>query len=80
MNLAREPTAFARRYRNSEINLSVVLAARSDVDGFGGRDARKSPYAGPSWSFKSGSVSTRSDAGKLADYIPSMVSHCVMLE
>jgi hypothetical protein len=48
MNFAKDPTAFARRYRNSEINLSVVFAARVDVDGFGGSDERKSPYAGPS--------------------------------
>ena len=33
--------------------MSVVREARSDVDGFGGREARKSPYAGPSWSFRS---------------------------
>lgn len=43
MNLARDPTAFARRYRNSDINLSVVFAASVEVEGFGGRDARKSP-------------------------------------
>jgi len=43
MNFASDPTALARTYRNSEINLSVVLAARVDVEGFGGREARKSP-------------------------------------
>lgn len=48
MNFAKDPTAFALKYRNSAINLSVALAAREEVDGFGGREARKSPYAGPS--------------------------------
>ncbi len=43
MNFAKEPAAFARRYRNSAINLSVVLAAREDVEGLGGSVARKSP-------------------------------------
>jgi hypothetical protein len=43
MKVAREPVALARTYRNSEMSLSVVFAARADVDGFGGRDARKSP-------------------------------------
>ena len=31
----------------------MVLAARDEVEGFGGRAARKSPYAGPSWSLTS---------------------------
>ncbi len=53
MNLAKEPTALARTYRNSETSLSVVFAARLDVDGFGGSAARKSPYAGPSCSLRS---------------------------
>ena len=33
--------------------MSVVLAARAEVEGLGGREARKSPYAGPSWSLRS---------------------------
>ena len=31
----------------------MVLSARAEVEGFGGRAARKSPYAGPSWSLTS---------------------------
>lgn len=31
----------------------MVLLAREEVDGFGGRDARKSPYAGDSCSLTS---------------------------
>ena len=46
MNFANDPTAWPWRYRNSATSLSVVLFARDDVDGFGGREARKSPYAG----------------------------------
>lgn len=33
--------------------MSVVLLASADVDGFGGREARKSPYAGESCSLTS---------------------------
>ena len=43
MNFAIEPVAWAWRYRNSATSLSVVLLARDEVEGFGGRDARKSP-------------------------------------
>ena len=43
MNLAREPVAWAWRYRNSATSLSVVLLAREEVEGLGGREARKSP-------------------------------------
>jgi hypothetical protein len=57
MNFARDPTAFDRTYRNSEMSLSVVFAARVEVEGFGGREARKSPYAGPSWSLRSNILS-----------------------
>lgn len=53
MNLAVDPVAWACRYRNSATSFSVVFAAREEVEGFGGRAARKSPYAGPSWSFTS---------------------------
>lgn len=37
--------------------MSSNLSARALVEGFGGRSARKSPYAGPSWSFTSSSWS-----------------------
>ena len=53
MNFASDPTALARRYRNSEMSFSVVFAASVDVEGFGGSDARKSPYAGPSCNLRS---------------------------
>lgn len=53
MNFDKVPVAFAWRYRNSATSLSVALLARADVEGFGGRLARKSPYAGPSCSLTS---------------------------
>jgi len=43
MNFANDPTAFARKYLNSEMSLSVVFEASADVEGFGGSEARKSP-------------------------------------
>ena len=42
-NLAVDPVDCAITYRNSETNLSVILAARAEVEGFGGSEARKSP-------------------------------------
>jgi len=43
MNLESEPVALAWRYRNSATSLSVVFAARADVEGLGGSEERKSP-------------------------------------
>ena len=43
MNFASDPVACTCRYRNSATSLSVVLFAREDVEGFGGKEARKSP-------------------------------------
>lgn len=43
MNFASDPVAWPWRYRNSATSLSVVLLASAEVDGLGGRDARKSP-------------------------------------
>ena len=53
MNFASVPVACAWRYLNSATSFSVVLLASADVDGLGGRAARKSPYAGDSWSLTS---------------------------
>lgn len=51
-----DPVAWASRYRNSATSLSVILPASAEVEGFGGREARKSPYAGASWSLTSARV------------------------
>ena len=41
-------------YLNSATSLSVVLSASEEVEGLGGSEARKSPYAGDSCSLTSG--------------------------
>ena len=43
MNLDIDDVAWPCRYRNSATSLSVVLSASADVEGLGGKEARKSP-------------------------------------
>ena len=48
MNLVSDPVHCPCRYLKSNTSFSVVLFARAEVDGFGGRLERASPYDGPS--------------------------------
>jgi hypothetical protein len=53
MNFVSDPVHCACKYLKSETSFSVVLSAKAEVDGFGGRLDRASPYAGPSCSLTS---------------------------
>lgn len=53
MNFVNDPVHCPCRYLKSDTSFSVVLFASAEVEGFGGRLARASPYAGPSCSLTS---------------------------
>lgn len=43
MNFDNDPVAWPCRYLKSATSFSVVLVARADVEGFGGKDESVSP-------------------------------------